>query len=201
MTRDETGFTLLELLIAVTILGIIISALAGGIIAYMRVSGETADRLSETPEIQLTAAHFASDVQGADTVQEGAQVCGTTPPGAVPLVSFSWKDPGTLPVDTSDDRPMSASYVYAAVSTSRRQQIELQRFFCVESLVAQQITLVNLGNPNTPPAVDCMTLRNPSSCGRPGSVNLALHLCTASSTKECRDDDIAVTLKGERRVP
>lgn len=191
MNRSEGGFTLMELLMAVTILGIIVSALAGGLIAYMRVSGETADRLGETPQIQLATTYFASDVQSAERVD--VDTCGDIS-GAIRLVSFSWTDPH---IGTKADVPTKVSY-YSVPPSPGRPQVQIRRLLC-EGDDTVGTTLVNAGNPGIPPTIERVECDN-TRCERPRQVKLSFDLCTARASGECRDDSIPVTLTGVRRV-
>jgi len=196
MNRSEGGFTLMELLMAVTILGIIISALAGGLIAYMRVSGETADRLGETPQIQVASTYFASDVQSAERVRADEFLCGGAADGRL-LVSLNWTDPHP---DPSDDVPVNVSYVSAVVTSTNQEQVEIRRLSCKGNQPdPQRTTLVKSGNPGVTPRIICDE-DELSRCENPRRVDLVFDLCTARASGECRDDDpIPVTLTGVRR--
>jgi prepilin-type N-terminal cleavage/methylation domain-containing protein len=59
----DAGFTLVELLISIVILGVIAAPLAGVIIGYLKNAGATSDRLSQSHDEQIAAAYFAQDVQ------------------------------------------------------------------------------------------------------------------------------------------
>lgn len=86
----ERGFTLVELLVAVVILGAITGALTTGLIVSFRTTDEATDRLSRAQGVQLASSAFASDVQSADDVLAGdaAPACG--PSGAA--LSLVWMD-------------------------------------------------------------------------------------------------------------
>jgi prepilin-type N-terminal cleavage/methylation domain-containing protein len=89
--RDERGFTLPEILVAVTILGIIIVPLAASMVVGIRTTSDAQQRLVEARGEQLTAAYFPSDVASADTiVPNDPSPCGGTGPTVV--VSFDWAD-------------------------------------------------------------------------------------------------------------
>ncbi|MGY1779237.1 PulJ/GspJ family protein [Geodermatophilus sp. SYSU D01036] len=62
--RDaEAGFTLVELLMAIVILGIVAVPLANVVIGYFKTTGVTAARMNESHDAQIAAAYFAQDVQ------------------------------------------------------------------------------------------------------------------------------------------
>src|SRR5438876_61239 len=86
----EQGFTLIELLIAVVVSGIIISALATGMIVALRGTADANERFIESHGAQTLATYFTSDVQSAnpalvDTTATQVTGCSTTP--ALPALS------------------------------------------------------------------------------------------------------------------
>jgi prepilin-type N-terminal cleavage/methylation domain-containing protein len=62
--RDDDGFTLVELLMSIVILGVIAAPLAAVVIGYFKNSAATSARLNESHDAQIAAAYFAQDVQG-----------------------------------------------------------------------------------------------------------------------------------------
>ena len=65
--RNDCGFTLVELLVVITILGMIIAPLAGVVLSYVRTSTVTTARLAESHDVQITAAYWNQDVAGMGT--------------------------------------------------------------------------------------------------------------------------------------
>lgn len=63
--RSETGFTLVELLIVVTILPLIVGALSVGLISVFSLQSGVANRLSDTADAQVVGSSFENDVQSA----------------------------------------------------------------------------------------------------------------------------------------
>ena len=59
--RDE-GFTLIELVISISILGIMAVALIGMLFGYVRNANETSTRLNESSDQQFVAAYWQNDV-------------------------------------------------------------------------------------------------------------------------------------------
>lgn len=142
--HDERGFTLPELLVAVTVLGIIIVPLTASIIVGMRTTGSAQQRLIEARGEQLTAAYFPSDVASSDTIVRGDSApCGGTGPAVV--ASFDWAD------DHSATNEIS--YVVPAGST------DMYRKSCQGGIV-QSTNLLASGVSGTPtvscsPNADC----------------------------------------------
>lgn len=88
--REEDGFTLIELVVSVAILGIISAALFGTIFAYLKVSQKTASQLAESTDQQFVSAYWQADVSSL-----GNRALDTTTPAApVPASTSVFKDPG-----------------------------------------------------------------------------------------------------------
>jgi prepilin-type N-terminal cleavage/methylation domain-containing protein len=62
---DETGFTLVELLIVVTILPLIVGALSLGLISVFSLQSNVTNRLTDTADAQMVASNYTKDVQAA----------------------------------------------------------------------------------------------------------------------------------------
>lgn len=140
LRRDQRGFTLVELLIAIVILGIIIVPLANGLIAFFRNSDATTGRLSESHDAQLAAAYFAQDVQSVgvrdwtaspyalkQSVEQnvgatgGLYPCGT---GTTAVLRLAWDDP-----TSASGAPATVRVAYV-IATSAGGEQQLRRIAC-----------------------------------------------------------------------
>ena len=115
LRQDERGFTLVELLVTIVIMGVIAVPLGNVIIGYLRNTDATTARLTESHDAQVSAAYFSADVASigvrsttytsnpaapyplTQSVEENAPAtsglfpCGTaTTPNAV--IRFGWDD-------------------------------------------------------------------------------------------------------------
>ena len=90
---DEGGFTLVELIISMAIVGLLITAISGALIVSLRTTGVTNKRMAESHDVQITSAYLANDVQGASNVS--APNVATNCSGAfTPLVTFTYPTAG-----------------------------------------------------------------------------------------------------------
>jgi prepilin-type N-terminal cleavage/methylation domain-containing protein len=83
--RDDDGFTLIELIITMVIVGIVMSAVVGALFVMLRTQAGTTARLDETRGTQQLTTYFATDVQstgyGSDTITPTtASVCTVSSP-------------------------------------------------------------------------------------------------------------------------
>lgn len=70
--RGNAGFSLIELLIAIAVLGVLIPALGAAFFVSFRTVGETADRVTSSAATTLATASFGTDVQSSRSVVVGA---------------------------------------------------------------------------------------------------------------------------------
>jgi prepilin-type N-terminal cleavage/methylation domain-containing protein len=76
--RSDGGFTLVELLIVVTVVPLIIGALAAGLLSMFSLQSSVSNRLSNSGDAQTVAAAYEPDVQAAQQVTtSNSPVCGT----------------------------------------------------------------------------------------------------------------------------
>lgn len=108
--RREDGFTLVELVITVAIVGIIVVALAGVVLQYLRTSTETSTRLNESTDQQFASAYWQQDVSslGVHGAPTGGSIPasqsvwlgsapGCAPAAGTPVVMFAWNDYKNVP--------------------------------------------------------------------------------------------------------
>ncbi|MEU0529966.1 prepilin-type N-terminal cleavage/methylation domain-containing protein [Amycolatopsis tolypomycina] len=201
--RSDAGFTLVELLIVVVILGVVAAPIANAVIVSIQNTDATAARLAVSHDAQQSAAFFAQDVaavglrdysgavangkvpyspsiQLGATYDSGAQVCGTaaTPVSVVRLLSDDW-DTGT-PVATR--RTAVVAYYLAGT--------ELHRLRCLDSATVSDAVVAHHVDPATP-AVTC------SSACADAAVPLWVKFTFTAVAEHA--DPYPITLFGQRR--
>ena len=119
--RDE-GFTLVELVIAIAILGVVMSAVCAAMLVALKTNKETSQRLGKSNDLQYAATWFAEDIASANSVTANATaVCGAAVTALLNLTSTDL-DPTTTAIPTAPPSPepitRSISYVLVTQSTA-----------------------------------------------------------------------------------
>ena len=111
MKREE-GFTLIELIVAVAVLGVIIGAIAASLVVSLQTTDVTTDRLNESNDAQMAAVYYVQDVASAtdvDVTDEHACAAGNEV-----VVQFSWTEQSLNGAGDIVDVAKVASYEYQA---------------------------------------------------------------------------------------
>ena len=138
---DSRGFTLVELLVAVTLLGIIMVAIGAMITTAFRTTTIVSDRLNASRAPKLVSTYWVPDVEGANKITRDIGGCGVS--GGTPLVTFEWdKYPSQVDADApnSDASKTPGSSTWALVTRDTRTQVI--RSECTNSVVTKTATVV-----------------------------------------------------------
>ena len=199
----DRGLTLIELLVTITILGIIAVPLSAALITYFQHTDDTTERLSLSHDSQIASAYFAQDVQSMGTrswsldgfplarsVFTDATVpyaCGPDTPQA--LIRMLWDDP-------SKDKGGPVWQVVYYLKPVDDGLSELHRVVCTGSSASAGPDLVVAHNVSKVLALTCTSPSNCNSATPPQTVKLILQLKPQKSTV---NDSLTVTLTGQRR--
>lgn len=202
---DEAGFTLMELVLTVAIIGIITVALSGVVIVFLRNTAETQARLTESHDVQFAAAYWQRDIGSLGlrgttpnptsgiyplTEWSSSAPCGNVPAGYTPTITFVWGDYTSKESDVAAD-PVKVTYAYRVMSGSAHQLIR------VRCLSAPSVVTI-ADNLTGPPTVFCDG--SETTCGpsdpTPRIVSMKL---TIHDNSENHLGNYEATLTGERR--
>ncbi len=189
--RGDDGFTLVELLVAITILGVIALPLSTAMTTGLRFIGRSDQKFNDSRSALISAAYFAGDVAAANTVvPNDASACG----GGTALVSFGSRDATAgvaAPVNTE------VSYVY---DTSVAANQKLLRKSCVNGGAATTSTAaVSLG---AAPVVTCFDTAGAlkASCAAADRVKMVVtQAANLASPSDPTPAAYTFTLEGTRR--
>jgi prepilin-type N-terminal cleavage/methylation domain-containing protein len=184
----DGGFTLVELLVAVAILGIVMAAMTAAMVVALTGDKESGQRLGESTDVSFTASYLADDAQGANTFSAGAAPgCGTDSSAVLELRGGSF---------TGTQQPVVTvvSYVLRPGHGSTR---ELHRLTCSgpqgsvaqvsDVVVARQVSAV------TAPVAQCLQASGTATaCSSAAAVTVRLLVTEESG--------FSFTLVGTRRT-
>lgn len=150
MTRDDEGFTLVELLVSLAILSILIVPMASAVMVSLRTAA-VEQRLSDSHNLQISSSYFSTDFASAHSVQPSQRGCAGSE-GTLRL-SLRIKDPSSAEVD-GEPEDGAIDYVLAGN--------ELIRLRCLlnaapeRNVLAREVASVDFGcdavTPVTPDA-------------------------------------------------
>jgi prepilin-type N-terminal cleavage/methylation domain-containing protein len=206
-TRDDDGFTLIELVMSVAILGIVSAALLGIVLQYVKTTTDTSARLNESTDEQFVSTYWQNDVSSLgrrslalasatfSTDQSvflgpgGPGGCGSSV-GSV-IVSFAWNefDVGiAAPADPWASKPQQVAYV----TVPNGSRLLLQRVRCKNGVVGTPVTVAH--NLTASPAISCDT-----SCGWTTLPNRVSMTFTVKDAANANSPGYTTTVSADRR--
>jgi len=161
MRRTERGNTLVELLAATVIIGIISYALTESLVSGLNNSGDSQERVSGSVDRQRVAAAFVPDAQSTQTMDDSTgDACGE---GDTLIKNLRWSD-----LDPGGPKAVVATYWQTGA--------ELVRWLCVGGDDREDQMLADIPDGTTPAIV-------PADVSAPENGRLALRVCP---DEECR---------------
>jgi prepilin-type N-terminal cleavage/methylation domain-containing protein len=163
--NPDDGFTLVELLIVVTILPMIVGALSLGLVSILSLQSGVANRLANTSDSQVVSASYQNDIQAAAYVTTAATStpqCGAgTGTQLLGLESNLNQTTGVFQT--------TISYVTITNTGGTTPTYSLERLFCDNgSYVPSSTTTLsyNLQSSQSIPAISCVTSASSLLCSQ-----------------------------------
>jgi len=191
--QDDAGFTLVELLVSITVLGLIVSALTFAFTAVIGASRGTGASTAQSFELQRAALAFADDAEGAKAVTavNSPPTCGGDASAVVEFQGTTF-DAGALAAGIT---PVVVAYVLRPTPTAG--QSELHRLTCsaasptpTDQVVARALRSATLTGCDGPTVTT-------STCAAAASFTLTV-VAAGTDTKYTADRSVALT--GTRRI-
>jgi prepilin-type N-terminal cleavage/methylation domain-containing protein len=90
MRRDEEGFTLIEVLIAISLLGIVLGVVATAFMVTINSSGDATNEVLDSQAVGFTSSFLTTDAASATSISKSAPDC----PGAGGslILALTWTD-------------------------------------------------------------------------------------------------------------
>ena len=179
--HDDAGFTLTELVIAVALLGMVMTAMTAAILAALTSNRETEARLDRSNSLAIAATYFGDDVAQANDVRVSVpeESCADNPTPGTAVVQF-WNrqvdisgGAPTEPVAENSAPTSRVSYVLRAGTDPVYR--ELHRRTCVGG-VTRDVVIARYLSPTDEPEVLCWN-------AVPASPTAPSGLCTAADVR------------------
>lgn len=185
-SRDE-GFTLVELVLSVAILGLVMTAICGAMVVGLRTTTEADNRVGASNDVQFASTWFADDVASANEVLEsGFTSCGSYSDIVVQFLNRDHDAPTARPTAAPSPTPVPVSltitYALRTVTATDGTFRELHRVACTGGNVTDDVVARRLSATASTPT--------PSVSGK--TVQLTLNPGDA--------DAAPFTLRGTRRA-
>jgi prepilin-type N-terminal cleavage/methylation domain-containing protein len=187
----DRGFTLIEMLISIVILGIIAVPLSMAMFSYFKNSDTTTSRINESAQIQIASSYFARDVSLTGIRDTGVA------PAAPPLPPFGYKQSvWTTSVSTgcgtlagalvlggddysSDVTTPTRFYVAYQLSGSDLHRVRCTGSTKADTVIARNVTAATASCSSTctgtpPPTTVTLVLTVDVTDGNPGSYSVTL---------------------------
>jgi prepilin-type N-terminal cleavage/methylation domain-containing protein len=214
-THSEQGFTLVELVVTMSIVSIIVASLAGSFIVGLKSMGSTQQRFDQSHDAQLLSMYFIPDAQSVDpggVVTAPTAPLGCGGPGQTPPVYVPGTDVSALRLEWTDSSGIPAVAQYR-VEEQPDSTFQLTRYFCVDGGTFTKVAVSHDLNDASPTWIDQTggDPKAPNLCSGNGSIvgcefgttgeTLALHVTTQlrDSSGNLTGSPYSFQVRGTRR--
>jgi len=159
----DEGFTLVELLIVVTILPLIVGALSLGLVSILSLQSGVANRLANTSDSQVVSASYQNDVQAAAYVTTAATSTPQCGAGTGTQLLGMESDLN----QTTGVFQTTISYVSVTNSSGTTPTYSLERLFCQSGSYTPSSTTTlsyNLQSSQPVPTISCVSSASSLLC-------------------------------------
>lgn len=178
--RDDAGFTLPELLVAIAAAAVITPVLAAVFVTGVKTTSGTTERLSASNGAEFASSYFVTDVQSANSFSTGAAACFNEPAASTHLLTITRTEGADV---------VLTGYATANDGTSDRK---LVRYSCTNGVANPAVTVTyTVMQAANAVEVTC----TPSPCGN-STTNVAL----AVSVDDATDAGYTFHLNATRRT-
>lgn len=203
--HDEGGFTLIEMVVTVAILGMVSAGLFGVVLQYLKTTTNTGSRLSESTDQQFISTYWQDDVSSLGrrsftspsfTVSSSVFVgaagpggCGTSS-GSV-VVAFAWSEfefDASNPDNAWNITPQEVAYVTVAQGSN----LVLKRVRCKNGAAGTPQTVAH--NVGAAPTIACDT-----PCGSATPPNRVSMTITVRDATNVGSPGYTTTVSADRR--
>ncbi|MGQ0843284.1 MAG: PulJ/GspJ family protein [Sporichthyaceae bacterium] len=138
-SKRDAGFTLVELVVSMALLGVVMAAICGAMVTSLRTTAESEDRLGDSGDVQFASTWFGDDVAGAnDVIAGGTARCGSDSAVVVQFLNRDQAAPtarptvAPSPAATPTPAPVALQITYALrpITTPDGTFRELHRLAC-----------------------------------------------------------------------
>lgn len=197
----DAGFTLAELLITISIMGIVMVALTQVVFSYFKITVDAETRMTESQDVQFAATYWQRDVASIGVrkyddvtktfkLQQSVNVTPQCPlPGGTTVATLAWTEYTSLD-STDDGKVITVSYV----ATGGSAPFELVRVRCTGTAVDSTVEVAH--HLHTVQPATCDVACTGTGNNVPTVVRLPLSVLDPESDRTVA---YPATLSGERR--
>jgi prepilin-type N-terminal cleavage/methylation domain-containing protein len=125
--RDQRGFTLVELMVATAILGVVIAPLGAAFIVTFKTTGDATNRIAGSVDAQRLSIYLPPDVQSADDALTTGFTASSCTGVTASTIKLQLVSPATSPT-------FSVVYFVQQVDTPPNDTYQLVRKTCVGTI-------------------------------------------------------------------